>query len=366
MQDSRVSSSVNLMRGNGDFRDYRSPSPFVSFIMKQWSQFILTIVQKSAKVLGLEHPEKSSTTLFSRNWEKDGSIIKLADHDDIDHMPLWKRYLFYTTPILVLLSLVSYWTYFVYRIYCVLAAQNAQHKWYPMAWVFIAIEISVAVPTFLHLFMTMFILNPRKRPKLRLTGDDVPDVDVFITCCREETELVLDTVRAACVIDYPMDRFRVVVLDDGRDNDLADACEQLRQTQFPNLYYMAREKIPGKPHHFKAGNLNYGFDEVAKLPGGPAPFAAALDADMIPERQWLRAIMPHMLIDERMALACPPQVSSFFYVVNRSRLTRVAILQRSKRRPLMSKLGFLRSRLRRYQRRSWCSVVHWIRLCSTS
>jgi hypothetical protein len=253
--------------------------------------------------------QKSSETLFSRDWYKDGSIIKLHDRDDVDHMPTWKRYLFNMTPFMVLLSLGSYWTYFVFRIYCVISAQKAQKQAYPMAWIFIAIELSVAIPTFLHLFMTMFILNPRRRPKLRLTGDDVPSVDVFITCCKEETDLVLDTTRAACEVDYPRDRFRVVVLDDGRDADLMDECEMMRQSAYPNLYYMCREKIPGKPHHFKAGNLNYGFDEVAKLPGGAAPFAAALDADMIPEKHWLRAIMPHMLIDERMALACPPQVS---------------------------------------------------------
>jgi cellulose synthase/poly-beta-1,6-N-acetylglucosamine synthase-like glycosyltransferase len=160
----------------------------------------------------------------------------------------------------------------------------------------------------MHSFMIVFIINPRKRPKLRLCGDDVPDVDVFITCCREETDLVLDTTRAACDIDYPMNRFRVIVLDDGRDQDLQDAVEEMQQTTYPNVHYRAREKTPGKPHHFKAGNLNYGFEEVAKMPGGAAAFAAALDADMIPERHWLRALLPHMLFDERMALACPPQV----------------------------------------------------------
>jgi cellulose synthase/poly-beta-1,6-N-acetylglucosamine synthase-like glycosyltransferase len=97
-------------------------------------------------------------------------------------------------------------------------------------------------------------------------------------------------------------------LDDGRDQDLQDAVEEMQQTTYPNVHYRAREKTPGKPHHFKAGNLNYGFEEVAKMPGGAAAFAAALDADMIPERHWLRALLPHMLFDERMALACPPQV----------------------------------------------------------
>ena len=44
---------------------------------------------------------------------------------------------------------------------------------------------------------------------------------------------------------------------------------------------MAREKIPGKPHHFKAGNLNYGLEQTTLLPGGAGQFMAALDADMV-------------------------------------------------------------------------------------
>jgi hypothetical protein len=34
--------------------------------------------------------------------------------------------------------------------------------------------------------------------KLRLTGNECPTVDVFITCCGEDDEVVLDTVRGAC------------------------------------------------------------------------------------------------------------------------------------------------------------------------
>jgi cellulose synthase/poly-beta-1,6-N-acetylglucosamine synthase-like glycosyltransferase len=44
---------------------------------------------------------------------------------------------------------------------------------------------------------------------------------------------------------------------------------------------MSREKIPGKPHHFKAGNLNFGLEQITLLPGGSAEFVAALDADMV-------------------------------------------------------------------------------------
>ena len=104
-----------------------------------------------------------------------------------------------------------------------------------------------------------------------------------------------------------MDRFRVIVLDDGKSDDLAAGVKDLALT-FPNAMYIRRPKFPGVPHHFKAGNLNYGLDEVHNLPGGAGEFMAALDADMIPEREWLRAILPHLLLDQKMALACPPQL----------------------------------------------------------
>lgn len=78
--------------------------------------------------------------------------------------------------------------------------------------------------------------------------------------------------------------------------------------EYPNVYYHARIKIKGVPHHFKAGNLTGGTNLVLDLEGGEAEFIAALDADMIPEADWLRAIIAHMVIDDKMGLVCPPQV----------------------------------------------------------
>lgn len=77
---------------------------------------------------------------------------------------------------------------------------------------------------------------------------------------------------------------------------------------YPNLYYIARPKYPGVPHHFKAGNLNYGLEQVHLMPGGAYQYMAALDADMIPEPCWLRALVPHLVQDPKLAMACPPQL----------------------------------------------------------
>jgi cellulose synthase/poly-beta-1,6-N-acetylglucosamine synthase-like glycosyltransferase len=154
----------------------------------------------------------------------------------------------------------------------------------------------------------MLSIRGRRRPKLRIRGNQVPTVDIFVTCCKEDVDVVLDTTRAACAVEYPQDRFRVVVLDDGEDPKLEKAIKDL-SLEYPNLYYHARIKVKGVPHHFKAGNLTGGTNFVTKLDGGEGEFIAALDADMIPEPEWLRAIIAHLVIEPEMALVCPPQVS---------------------------------------------------------
>lgn len=118
---------------------------------------------------------------------------------------------------------------------------------------------------------------------------------------------MLDTTRAACAVDYPQDRFRVIVCDDGADPELKDAIDNLSSV-YSNLYYHARVKVKGKPHHFKAGNLIGATELVTTLGTGTGEYIAALDADMIPETDWLRTIVAHMIVDPRMGLVCPPQL----------------------------------------------------------
>lgn len=222
-------------------------------------------------------------------------------------MKPWKRYIYFSSCFLSVAALATYCLYFSLRIHFTLAAQYAYRRVFPAAWIFIAIEVGIAVPIMFHSIWSVYVVKPRKRKKLRLSGDLVPRVDVLITCCGEDDDLILNTTRAACSTDYPADSFRVIVLDDGRSPSLNRAVHAL-SARHANLYYRSRPKLPGVPHHFKAGNLNYGLEQTLGLEGGRGEFVAALDADMIPEPHWLRAILPHMLSDERCALACPPQV----------------------------------------------------------
>lgn len=173
-----------------------------------------------------------------------------------------------------------YVLYLTFRIVCIVAAQRLYQSIFAAAWLFVAVEVATAVPSLLHNSWTVMSIHKRKRPKLRWMGEDAPTVDVFITACKEDNSVVMDTVRGACDLDYPQKRFRVILLDDGNVETLAQEVESLA-TMYPNLYYIARPKYPGVPHHFKAGNLNYGLDASLSFPGGPGDFMAALDADMV-------------------------------------------------------------------------------------
>lgn len=153
-----------------------------------------------------------------------------------------------------------------------------------------------------------FAIKPRNRPRLRVIGEHVPLVDVFITCAGEDVVTIIDTLKAAADIDWPRDRMRLVVLDDKADEEVRREVHLL-SLENPNIYYSARVKTKGVPHHFKAGNLNSGLSYIAGLEIEKAEYVACLDADMIVERPWLRAVIAHLVVNPQYALACPPQVS---------------------------------------------------------
>jgi hypothetical protein len=164
-------------------------------------------------------------------------------------------------------------------------------------------EALITLPTILVSIKT---LMARHRPRLQLSGDNVPAVDILVTSCNEAIEVIQDTLLAALAIDYPQNKYRVIVADDGSSRELEAWVNQLNR---PNLHYTTRSIRSG----FKAGNLNHAVEQAETLPGGPSDFIAALDADMIVEKRWLRSIVAHIVLDGNLGLVCPPQVRTIFW-----------------------------------------------------
>ena len=129
-------------------------------------------------------------------------------------------------------------------------------------------------------------------------------MDVFVTYCGEDLKTITNTVKAACLVDYPKDLIRVIVLDDSDSSKLATVINRLGR-DYPNVSYASR-KVRVTTHS-KAANLNFGLQYVGSLKGGGPDYVAVLDVDMIPELDWLRRVLPHVYNNPRVALACPFQ-----------------------------------------------------------
>ncbi|KAF2726590.1 nucleotide-diphospho-sugar transferase [Polyplosphaeria fusca] len=230
-----------------------------------------------------------------------------------------RRAIWLLIPPSALCTLVSLILYVGYRLHTLLAAQKAVNNGTPLAqakrpqslqlaWIFFVAELSTLVPDAFPFVLRLVAFRLPSRITDALTGDDVPTIDIFITCCREDLDVIMDTTRAACVLDYPRDRCRVFVCDDGPSTEVRAAVEALQET-YPNVYYTARVKDP-RVKDYKAGNLNHALTHSRQLPRPPSrssEFIAGLDADMIPEPHWLRTMMPYMVASSKIALACPPQ-----------------------------------------------------------
>ena len=141
----------------------------------------------------------------------------------------------------------------------------------------------------------------------------MPTVDVLLPCCGEELDVILDTIKACTNSDYPHDRFRVFVLDDGKAEKVAQAVEDVQSSSPVETIYGTREK---NNKWLKAVNLNFGLQLADKTARGSSDYVAVLDIDMIPEPAWLRAIVPHLLQYEQLGMVSAPQ--RFYNVPKRS------------------------------------------------
>ncbi|WPD74243.1 UDP-forming cellulose synthase catalytic subunit [Dickeya fangzhongdai] len=121
-----------------------------------------------------------------------------------------------------------------------------------------------------------------------------PTVDVYIPTYNESLDVVRDTVLAAQCIDYPRDKIKVYLLDDGRRSEFAVFASQA------GVGYITRDNNT----HAKAGNLNH----ALKLTQGE--LICVFDCDHVAKRIFLQATVGPFLSDPKLALLQTPH---YFY-----------------------------------------------------
>lgn len=130
----------------------------------------------------------------------------------------------------------------------------------------------------------------RKSVVITTPMSEWPSVDVLIPTYNESLDVVKLTVLAALTLDWPADKLRVYLLDDGRREDF----KQFAQDS--GAIYLTRDNNL----HAKAGNLNAA---LAKTNGD---FVAIFDCDHIATRSFLQITMGSFLKDPKLAMVQTP------------------------------------------------------------
>jgi cellulose synthase (UDP-forming) len=133
---------------------------------------------------------------------------------------------------------------------------------------------------------------PLRRPPMPLPEDvgAWPTVDIYVPTYNEPLSVLRPTVLAAKGIDWPADKVRIYLLDDGR----RDGVRQFAQEA--GVEYIARADNA----HAKAGNLNHALNRTR------GEFIAIFDCDHLAVRSFLQTTMGWMLRDPRCAMIQTP------------------------------------------------------------
>lgn len=154
-------------------------------------------------------------------------------------------------------------------------------------------ELFIWVILLLSYLQTAF---PLKRGIVPLPDDTStwPTVDVYIPSYNESLDVVRDTVLAAQCIDYPRDKIKIYLLDDGKRREFAVFAADV------GVGYITRNDNS----HAKAGNLNH----AMKLTKGE--LICVFDCDHVATRIFLQATVGAFLKDPKLALLQTPH---YFY-----------------------------------------------------
>lgn len=150
-------------------------------------------------------------------------------------------------------------------------------------------ELYVWVVLLLSFLQTIHPLK-RKPTALPSNRERWPAVDVFIPSYNEPLAVVRPTVLAAQIMDWPADKLRVHLLDDGRRPAFREFAEQA------GVNYLTRPNNL----HAKAGNLN---TALKKTDG---ELVAIFDCDHLPARNFLTSTVGLFLTSKKCALVQTP------------------------------------------------------------
>ncbi|MDK2850070.1 MAG: poly-beta,6-N-acetyl-D-glucosamine synthase [Candidatus Woesearchaeota archaeon] len=151
------------------------------------------------------------------------------------------------------------------------------------------VQVSLNVIYFISLYYTVFwvltYLEEEEPVKKKKPLIDWPRVSIVIPMYNEE-ENIISTIDNICDVDYPKDKLKIIVVDDGsKDKSFENAkiAVEKNKKKYPELDI----KILHQENKGKYAAVNLGLKYV------DTPFFATLDADSYPERDSLKKLIKY-------------------------------------------------------------------------
>lgn len=202
---------------------------------------------------------------------------------------LWVRNISgrFITILLIFISLIASTRYLYWRLTETLIMED----WVDLAFGYglLVAETYAWLILVLGYFQTVWPLGRKPAPLPEDTAD-WPTVDIFIPSYNEPLSVVRPTVLAALAVDWPRDKVRVYILDDGRRDEFKRFAEEVGVTHM----------IRPDNKHAKAGNINHA---LTKTHG---EYIAIFDCDHMPTRSFLQVCLGWFLQDPKLAMLQTP------------------------------------------------------------
>lgn len=166
-----------------------------------------------------------------------------------------------------------------------------------MTSIFVGIHVASAVGLALYGllgFVALWLFRRNRGeeyPLPEVSNDSLPHVTVQLPVYNEP-DVIERLIHAVAVLDYPLDRLEIQILDDSTDLTTSLASQTVEYFTALGLAI----KLIHRPTRsgFKAGALQHGL-MVAR-----GEFVAIFDADFVPEADFLRRTIPYFIDDDRL------------------------------------------------------------------
>ncbi|MBM3468512.1 MAG: glycosyltransferase [Alphaproteobacteria bacterium] len=163
-------------------------------------------------------------------------------------------------------------------------------------WLCFFVEVLVSIESFIF-YITLMRHTDRtsqadkfEKALRELSPEELPTVDVFLPTYNEGIEVIERSILGCLHLDWPKNKLKVWVLDDGKREWVRQFCEEV------GAGYISRKEWV----HAKAGNLNHAFEMTN------GDFIAVFDADFVPFRNFLYRTVG-FFVDPKVAILQTPQ-----------------------------------------------------------